>query len=190
MSNQVEMDVDIEITPKIEKFLDEVGELFDAEKVEEIARNTGFVKRKSKLTGYLFLVVFTFAMNTYGTPTLKQLVGLLKLVALVKIKREGFYQRIKEEAVVFFQKMLSEAVKINVSKVLDVNILNVFERVIILDSIVFQLPEELAEYFRGSGGSLKNQPSKFNLATISNQVNFFMFCKMALVQITVIKIAL
>ena len=113
-----------------------------------MARDVGFVKRESKLTGHLFMVVFTFAMNTYGTPTLAQLVDLLKLVALVKIRREGFFQRINEEAVLFFQAMLSQVLKVKVSNLLDLDIIDVFNRLIILDSTVFQLPPELAKHFR------------------------------------------
>lgn len=153
MSSEKQIDVDIEVTPEMKKLLEEIGDIFDEEKIEQIARDVGFVKRKSKLTGHLFMVVFTFAMNTYGTPTLAQLVDLLKLVANVKIKREGFFQRIKEEAVLFFQAMLSQVLKVKVSDLLDLDILDVFNRLIILDSTVFQLPPELAEHFRGSGGS-------------------------------------
>ena len=153
MSSEPQLDLEIEITPEIEKLLKEIGDIFDDEKIEQIARDVGFVKRKSKLTGHLFMVVFTFAMNTYGTPTLAQLVDLLKFVANVNIKREGFYQRIKDEAVDFFQAMLSQVLKVKVSELLKLDILDAFNRLIILDSTAFQLPPELAEHFRGSGGS-------------------------------------
>ncbi len=92
---------------KVREFLESVANLFDEEMVEEIAKKTGLVKRKSKLTGHLFLTIFTFGMNIYSSPTLNQLVGLLDLVAAVDISRQAFFNRIKPEAVAFFSHMLS-----------------------------------------------------------------------------------
>ena len=52
MSSEKQVDVDIEVTPEIEKLLEEIGNIFDEEKIEQIARDVGFVKRKSKLTSF------------------------------------------------------------------------------------------------------------------------------------------
>ena len=68
-----------ELKAKIEEFVKEVSQFFNEETAEEKARQTGFVKRESKLTGHLFMTIFTFGMGLYGTPSLNELVGLLNM---------------------------------------------------------------------------------------------------------------
>ncbi len=143
-----------ELKAKIDEFVEEVSQFFNKETVETKAYQTGFVKRKSKLTGHLFLTIFTFGMSLYGTPTLNQLVGLLKLVVPEKeLSREGFHQRINEEAVKFFEAMLSMVIKLEVPRELELEILAAFKRILIFDSTAFQLPESLVAYFKGTGGT-------------------------------------
>ena len=142
-----------EMKIKIDKFVKEVSQFFKQKIAEEKARESGFVERTSKLTGHLFLTVFTFGMSLYGVPTLNQLVGLLSTLELeLDIKREGLHQRITEKAVKFFEEMLSLVIKLEVPNDVGVKILEGFKRIILFDSTSFQLPETLTEYFKGSGG--------------------------------------
>ena len=149
---------------RVVEFLDSIANLFDKEMVEEIAKKTGFVKRKSKLTGHLFLTIFTFGINIYGSPTLTQLVGLLDLVADVQITEEGLRNRIKQEAVDFFSHMLSLGIQVVAPSELNIKFLDVFERIMITDSTAFQLSEKLAKYFAGSGGSASKAAVKIQFA--------------------------
>ncbi len=71
--NSPDSSKELETTPELEKFIQDMVDFFDKELVEETARETDFVQRESKLTGHLFLSVFTFGMSIYGTPTLEQL---------------------------------------------------------------------------------------------------------------------
>ena len=59
-------------TQKINEFLLEIDHLFKAETVENLARQSGFVERQSRLTGHLFLTVFVFGVSVYQAPTLEQ----------------------------------------------------------------------------------------------------------------------
>jgi hypothetical protein len=115
------------------------------------------VERESKLTGHLFLSIFTFGMSIYGTPSLNELVGLLKLVAPeIELSRQGFHDRITAEAVAFFEKMLALSVAMELPQRLSEKMRTAvcphFKHILIFDSTVFQLPKELAVYFRGFGG--------------------------------------
>lgn len=145
-----------ELELKIAQFAQRVGELFNAQIVNDIARQTNFVERESKLTGHLFLTVFTFGVSIYGTPSLNDLVGLLNMVAPhVDIERQSLHERIDESAVAFFEKMLSLAIAVELPQCLSEAMAamgSCFKRVILFDSTSFQLPPELAKYFRGSGG--------------------------------------
>ncbi len=144
---------DEEIEKEVEEFIKRVSHFFDKEIVEEKARETRFVQRTSAITGHLFLAIFTFAMSVHGTPSLNQLVGLLNaLLPEINVSREAFHQRINKEAVTFFETMLSLAVKLEFPRGIELPVLDSFERILIFDSTSFQLPENLASYFKGSGG--------------------------------------
>jgi hypothetical protein len=146
----------LELQTEIAQFTQKVSRFFNQRLTEELARESGFVERESKLTGHLFLSVFTFGMSIYGTPSLNELVGLLNLVVpQLDITRQGLHERINEEAVAFFEKMLSLAISLELPARLSQAVAALcprFKRLLIFDSTSFQLPEELAHYFRGSGG--------------------------------------
>jgi len=146
----------LELQTEIAQFTQKVSRFFNERFTEELARESGFVERESKLTGHLFLSVFTFGMSIYGTPSLNELVGLLNLVVpQLDLTRQGLHERINEEAVAFFEKMLSFAITLELPERLSqaaAALCPRFKRILIYDSTSFQLPDELASYFRGSGG--------------------------------------
>ncbi len=155
----------IEIDPKkLDLFYQEIANLFSQEQVEELAKDSGFVKRKSKLTGHLFMTIFTFGVNIYGSPTLNQLVGLLDSIAHIDIKRQALHKRITKDAVTFFEEMLSLSIKVSLPDGISINVLDAFNRVMILDSTSFQLPKKLAPFFAGCGGSASPAGIKIQFA--------------------------
>jgi len=158
----------------IDNFLKDVSKIFDKKTVESAARKTKFVQRGSKLTGHLFLTVFIFGMSIYGTPTLEQLVGLLNIaIRHLNITREGLHQRINDYAVKFFEYMIGISLSMVIPSSFDVNLLNQFNKVIILDSTSFQVPEELSEIFPGSGGSASNAAIKIQFGYDIKSSEFF-----------------
>lgn len=159
----------------IKRQINDITKFFSSEQIEEIARLTGFVKRESKLTGTIFLSIFTLGMNLYQKPSLNQLLGLLKTVLPeVEITREGFHQRINEYAVNFFEFMLSQAINISVGKV-DLKLLKNFKRVLILDSTIIELPKELTETFKGCGGNASESALKIQFCYDLKSGKFFYF---------------
>jgi hypothetical protein len=160
---------------EIDHFIEEVTHFFNREIVEAAARSTGFVERESKLTGFLFLSVFTFGMSIYGTPSLEQLIGLLnKIVPGLTISRQGLHERINEKAVEFFEYMLSVALELQIPRTLNIKgILKNFERVLILDSTSFELPENLAEVFKGSGGDASEAAVKIQFCYDLKSAHFY-----------------
>lgn len=146
----------LELQKEIAQFTQRVSKLFNAQLTNRLARETGFVKRESKLTGHLFLTIFTFGMSIYGTPSMNELAGLLNLVLPeLEISREGVYERLTKEAVAFFEKMLAQSLALELPQRLcqEIQALQThFRRIRLIDSTSFQLPPELASYFRGSGG--------------------------------------
>ena len=139
---------------QLKEFLRRTSIFFRENDIEKIAKETQFVKRESKLTGHLFLSIFVFGVNIYGNPTLEQLIGFLKLYLTdFTITRQSLHERINEEAVEFFKKILDLSINLVVPEALKLQELNQFPRILIWDSTKFQLPAALASYFPGTGGS-------------------------------------
>jgi hypothetical protein len=147
----------LEPQAELAQFIQAISQFFNQDLINAHARETGFVERESKLTGHLFLSIFTFGMTLYGTPSLNQLAGLLnEVLPHLEITRQGLSERITEEAVVFFEKMVALALELELpkrlSEELHAAVCPHFNRILIFDSTSFQLPDALAPYFRGLGG--------------------------------------
>lgn len=164
----------------IKKQINEITKIFTSEQIEEIARVSGFVQRSSKLTGTIFLSIFTLGMNLYQKPSLTQLLGLLKMIIPdFEISREGIQQRINEYAVTFFELMLSRCINISVQNI-DLNLLTNFKRVLILDSTIIELHKELSEYFKGYGGNASESALKIQFCYDLKSGKFFYFLQDAI----------
>lgn len=160
---------------KIKKQVEEISNFFNKESIDKISKETGFVQRTSKLDGTIFLSVFTLGMNVYGTPTLQELIGLINLlIPEFEISREGFHQRINDYAVKFFEFMLSQSITISTTKI-DLDLLSNFKRVLILDSTSIELPKELSEIFRGSGGGASSSSLKIQFCFDLKSGSFFYY---------------
>jgi len=166
-----------ELQTAIAQFTQKVSQFFNEDITNATARETNFVERESKLTGHLFLSVFTFGMSLYGTPTLNQLIGLLhRVMPQLAITRQALHERINDEAVAFLEKMLSSAIAVELPKRLSQEMASLcphFKRILVFDSTSFQLPEELAPYFRGSGGAGSNAAVKILFGYDLKSYQFF-----------------
>jgi len=159
---------------EVNQFIEKLSDFFNQERVENAARTTEFVQRKSKLTGLLFLSIFTFGMSIYGKPSLAQLVGLLnKIMPEIDLSREALHSRINENAVKFFEYMLSKAINIEIPKKFHLNIAGSFKRILILDSTSFELPEQLSDIFKGSGGNASDSAVKIQFCYDLKSGQFF-----------------
>ena len=58
--------------------IDEIVNFYSPELIEEIARETGFVQRESKLGGTEFLALMTQGLYAQPDATLNQMSGMLK----------------------------------------------------------------------------------------------------------------
>jgi hypothetical protein len=147
--------------------LDEIVNFYSAEVVEEIARDTGFVQRESKLGGIEFLGIMTQGLYSRPDASLSQLVAMLKDIdPQLEISPVGLHQRISQAGVEFLKRMLSKAMELSVSRLIDESvprILENFGKVHVLDSTQASLPEELSEIWKGSGGSASEAGMKFHL---------------------------
>lgn len=139
---------------QLERTIKAIGQFFSADRIEQVARETKFVERESKLTGLLFISIFVFGVSIYGNPTLEQLLGLLAThLENCNLTRSGLHQRITAQAITFFERILADALAYTIPDRLALKLPTQFTGIKIWDSTTFQLPQALATAFPGQGGS-------------------------------------
>ena len=143
----------------INLFSDELKKCFSKEEIEEIARETGFVKRKGKIKAYEFVCLCSFMNVEVARNTLVTLCTKLSAKIGIVISSQALDQRLNEMCVAFlkkiFEKLLHQTITNNtcISSIWD----KYFKRIRILDSTSFQVPESYKNTYPGSGGC--SQPS-------------------------------
>jgi hypothetical protein len=116
-------------------------------------RESGFVQRRSKLTGPLFVQTLVFGWLAHPDATLEQLAQTAALLG-VRISAQGLAQRFTPAAAKELRQVLEAAVAQVVVRAEPVAlpILARFAGVWVLDSTSLSLPEPLATLWAGCGG--------------------------------------
>jgi Transposase DDE domain len=134
----------------------------------QLAAETGFVRRTSKLTGAHFAQALVFGWLNNPAATLQQLAQMAGTVG-VPISPQGIDKRLSATAATFLQRLLEAAVThVIVGDDAPIPLLQRFRGVYVLDSSTIVLPDELASVWRGSGGGNGRRTS----AAIRLQVQF------------------
>lgn len=118
-----------------------------------VERATGFVRRRSKLTGALFVqtLVLTWLQKPDASlGELSQTAGELG----VTISPQGVAERFTDRASLLLEDVLEAAVtEVLAADPVAIPLLQRFSAVTVQDSTTIALPAELAEYWRGCGGT-------------------------------------
>jgi hypothetical protein len=117
------------------------------------ARRTGFVQRRSKLTGALFVQALVFGWLAKPHATIEAL-AQAAAVAGVAISPQGLEQRCTEAAAAFLEEVLAAAVQALVAAdPVAIPLLRRFTAVVLLDCSTIVLPDALALWWPGCGGT-------------------------------------
>lgn len=138
-------------------------EFFSTAHIETAARQTGFVKRASKITGKIFLALVTFGVWSDAKTTFAQLAAkVTQLDEHKAVSPEAIYQRMNKRAIAFLQEMIRQALaKVQaVENMCEEGLFRFFTAVYLADSTGFALPDSLKETFPGSGGSAAKAGAK------------------------------
>jgi hypothetical protein len=82
-------------------------EFFTSDIIDQTARRTGFVRRRSKMTGKVFLALVTFGLWSNAKTTLSQLAAKMRqLGAHHVVSAEAIPQRMNPRAVAFLQDLM------------------------------------------------------------------------------------
>jgi Transposase DDE domain len=116
------------------------------------ARATGFVQRRSKLTGGHFVQALTFGWLTNPDASLAELAQMAAVVG-VPISPQGLAQRFSAAAAACLAQVLQEATAHALPGVPPtLPLLQRFPAVLVRDSTLIVLPDALAAVWRGCGG--------------------------------------
>lgn len=120
---------------------------------DELAGRTGFVARRSKLTGALFAQALVFGFLARPDASLAQLAAAAALAG-VGISPQGLDQRCTEGAALFLERLLGAAVELLIQgQRAAVPLLARFSAVELLDSTTLVLPDALGPWWPGCGGA-------------------------------------
>ena len=118
----------------------------------DLAHETGFVRRASKLTGARFVQALVFGWLDAPQATVQQLAQMAGTVG-VAISPQGLDQRFTPAAAQLLYRVLEAAVRHLVAREpVAIPLLQRFDGVYLLDSSTVLLPDELADRWPGCGG--------------------------------------
>ncbi len=133
----------------------EITPFFTTDELNELAKESKFVQREfgGKIDGEIFFDLIVFHNENLKEQSLSDFSGILKDDLKIKISKEGLRKRFNEYAVSFLstalEKLLKQQMQSSAINLLD----NHFNRVLIKDSVCFQVHESMAASYPGSGGS-------------------------------------
>jgi hypothetical protein len=117
-----------------------------------LARETGFVRRASKLTGAHFVQALVFGWLNNPNATLQQLAQMAGTIG-VPISPQGLDQRFSQAAATLLRRVLEVAIgQLVTADPVAIPLLQRFAGVYLLDSSTIVLPNALAEIWHGCGG--------------------------------------
>ena len=127
---------------------------FTEQEIDLLAHKSKFVQRSGLLGGFTFLCLLAFNSDALAFESLNDLTIKLELDHDICIKKQSLDERFNKHAVSFltvalaelFNKQLAGGTALLIS-------CDQFKRVLIKDSVCFQIDKSLSRYYPGSGGS-------------------------------------
>lgn len=150
---------------ELEMIARELKQHFSPEELEKMARKVGFVQRESKCRAEDFVSLCVFLKDDLSAESLTRLCSELEASNQVSMSTEGLNQRFNSKAVAFLETFFSSLLqkKLRSSASLPCDLDTLFHRIRILDSTVFQTPDQYADRYQGSGGSSHTAGMKIQL---------------------------
>lgn len=131
--------------------------IFDKDSIESIARQTGFVQRKSRMNGRTFLDVLMFNSQQGCQSSLNELAEDFETQYDRSISKQGLNERFNAHGVGFLQQILSQLLTSTFTSSGLINNKSPFKECLVRDSTRFGLPQKYASKYKGHGGATKTE---------------------------------
>jgi len=155
----------LKLENSIKEMSQEILKIISKEEIEKIAREVGFVQREGKIKAWQFLYLCAFSELDISKDTLVTMTASLGSKTNTDVSSQAIDQRFNNRAVEFLKILFTKLLENNI--LLNSNIPCVwdsyFERIRIVDSTSFQVPEIYKDEYPGSGGSAKISGVKIQL---------------------------
>jgi hypothetical protein len=124
------------------------------ERADELAKETGCIKRERKFSGADLVQTLVFGWQQHPDASLESLASTAE-VRTVSVTDTAVHKRFTPECVQFLHAVLEEmsSVVVQAAHVVPIKLLRRFRAVILEDSSSISLPDELAEVWQGCGGN-------------------------------------
>jgi len=146
-----------------------LGSLFSKSKVESISLETKFQQRSSvRFSGLDFLLSMLTVSLDSEHATLERIASTLSRTnKITSVSAQAVMKRLnRSETTHFFKKLFDQALQERISNIAEdipIQLLAPFGKVLIQDSTVFELNEQLQEFFKGSGGRASKSCGKLDV---------------------------
>lgn len=137
----------------------EISNLMTEECINDFARDTGFIVRDSKLDGNMFLDILLFTHFNQKQLSLNELAIQVKKRFGMDITKQAIDKRFTDKSVEFLKSVLSKALELTIPKQDKIDFTK-YDKVLIKDATSFQLPSNMANKYKGSGGSASSSTIK------------------------------
>ena len=137
----------------------EISNLLTEECINDFARDTDFIVRDSKLDGNMFLDILLFTHFNQKQLSLNELAIQVKKRFGIDISKQAIDKRFTDKSVEFLKSVLSKALELTIPKQDKIDF-TTYDKVLIKDATSFQLPSNMADKYKGSGGSASSSTIK------------------------------
>ncbi|EJQ94050.1 hypothetical protein II1_04640 [Bacillus cereus MC118] len=147
--------MNLSILDELELFSKELQRYMSPHVLEQLAREIGFVQRKSKYRAQDLVALCVWLSKNVAHTSLTQLCSRLETNTGISMSPEGLNQRFNARAVQFLQQILTYLLhqQLCTSSKISTLYTNHFRSIRVLDSTHFQIPDKFASTYQGSGGS-------------------------------------
>jgi len=130
-----------------------IAKYFSSDYLQQKAKDTGFFKRKSKLTSLHFFDVMMFGASTNTPFSLRESCVEASNRHNISVTKQGIDSRFNDGAQSFMKGVFEDIFHDQISSTYNLDFLKHFSSVNIKDGTKFQLHKSLKELFPGAGGS-------------------------------------
>lgn len=130
-----------------------IQQFFADDGLEQLATETKFVQRESKINGQNFFDIIVFNNEQLKQQSLNDLAIDLSERYGITITKQSLHDRFNDRALAFLQQALEQLLNQQLDVAPLLATATAFQRILIKDSICFQIDESLAASYPGSGGS-------------------------------------
>ncbi|QXM07444.1 IS4 family transposase [Crassaminicella indica] len=153
------------IKNNMQQMIQEILKIISKEEIEKIAREVGFIQRQGKIQAWEFLYLCAFSGLDISKNTLVAMSANLNSEINTEVTTQAIHERLNHKAVAFLQEIftrLLNRIALSDSKI-ETAWDKHFDRIRIVDSTAFQVPEMYKEEYKGSGGSAQTAGIKIHL---------------------------